>query len=134
MKEIKAIIERNSQGLYSIYMEEAEGLGYGLNATGATEEEAKQNFAEVYTGMQELFLSKGLPFVEVSFNFQRDLVSYLQFYAKRFTLVGLSSITGIHKSQLSHYINETNKPTAKTQERIWKRLCTFFATETAGVA
>lgn len=43
MKEVKAIIERSSEGRYSIYMDD-DTLSYLITAEGATLDEAKKDF------------------------------------------------------------------------------------------
>lgn len=133
MKQIKAIIERSSEGRYSIYLND-DRIDYGITATGATEAEAKTSFLQAYEEMKAYYLQEKKAFVEITFVFKRDIISFLQYYAKRFTLVGLAAITGIHKSQLSHYLNATNYPTVKTQEKIWQSLRAYFMAEAEALA
>lgn len=124
MKQVKAIIERAKDGFYSIYMDD-DTLDYGCIGTGESIPAAKADFNKAYGEMRAHYLSENRPFEEVSFTFQTDYVSLLQYYAQTFTLVALARITGINKGQLSHYINETSTPSARTIEKIKQGLARF---------
>lgn len=117
MKEVKAIIERSSEGRYSIYMDD-DTLSYLITAEGATLDEAKKDFIESYESVKEYSKSHNEAFEEVEFDFCYDMASFLQHYAYAFTLAGLSRITGVNQGQLSHYINGTSRPSARTIEKI----------------
>lgn len=54
----------------------------------------------------------------VEFAFVYDAPSLLSYYSKYISLVGLSELTGIHRSQLSHYISGHRTPSAKTTQKI----------------
>lgn len=131
MKTVNTIIERSAEGGYSLYMKDADFLSYGITCTGSTEAEAIATFYDLYDGMRALYKEEKKQFEEVAFVFRCDVVSYLQYYAKTFTLVALERITGINQGQLSHYINETSKPSKKTAEKIISSLRKFFAQENA---
>lgn len=134
MKTITAIIERCPDGSSSIYMGNADFLDYGITCTGKTEAEAIATFYELYEGMRELYKEENKHFEEVDFTFQKDVVSYLQFYAKCFTLVSLGRITGVSKSQLSHYINRSSNPKKKTADKILNAIQNFFVQEAKSVS
>ena len=88
MKEVKAIIERSSEGRYSIYMDD-DTLSYLITAEGATLDEAKKDFIESYESVKEYSKSHNEAFEEVEFDFCYDMASFLQHYAYAFTLAGL---------------------------------------------
>lgn len=117
MKQVKAIIERSNDGRYSIYMDAPE-MPYLVTAEGGSLEDAKRDFMECYEDMKLYHREKGEPFEEVDFSFSYDMASFLQHYAYAFTLAGLSRITGVNQGQLSHYINGTSRPTARTIDKI----------------
>lgn len=119
MKQVKVIIERSLSGEYSAYMD-CYDLEYGVNAQGGSIEEAKANFEAVYNGMRSDFARDGKQFTEVTWEFEADYMSFLEYYAQFFTLVGLSRLTGINKGQLSHYLNGTARPRPATIERMQK--------------
>lgn len=118
MKKIKAIIETSMDGGFSIYMSGADDMNYLITETGDTIEEAKANFMAAYEDTKQYCIKTGEPFEEVEFNFEYDMESFLGYYSKVFTLVGLSQVTGINKCQLSHYLNGSSKPGARTMEKI----------------
>ena len=132
MKRVKAIIERGTDGIYSIYMDD-NTLEYGINGQGATINEAREDFCAVYKEMRDFYAEQRRPFTEVEFDYEYDIVSFLQYYSKIFTLVGLSKLTGINKGQLSHYINGTSRPGTKTAAKIQAGIGRF-ATELAEVS
>ena len=119
MKKVKVILERSLSGEFSAYMD-CYDLEYGVNAQGASIEEAKANFEVVYNGMRSDFVRDGKKFTEVTWEFEVDSLSLLEYYAQFFTLVGLSRFTGINKGQLSHYLNGTSRPRPATIERMQK--------------
>ncbi len=133
MKKVEAIIERGRDGLYSIYMD-CDTLNYGVIGTGDTENEAKEDFMLAYEEMKEHYQESGHHFEEVDFDFKTDFVSFLQYYATVFSLVGLSKITGINKSQISHYINGTSRPSKITETKIAQALQEFGKSMTAAMA
>lgn len=135
MKKITAIIERGTDGRFSICMgDEADALDYSCIGTGDTEEEARKDFLAVYEDMRNYYREEGKYFEEVEFEFVTDYISMLQYLSGVFTLVGLSKITGINKGQLSHYITATSRPGRRTIERIRQSLHNFgmqLASQTA---
>lgn len=68
MKRVKAVIERSSEGRYSIYMD-APTMSYLITAEGATLEEAKSDFMTYYNETKEYFQSHNEAFEEVEFDF-----------------------------------------------------------------
>ena len=68
MKKVKAIIEKASDGSFSIYMDAPE-MGYLVTGTGDTIEEAKKMFAGGYDDMKRVYAEKGRSFEEVEFEY-----------------------------------------------------------------
>lgn len=117
MKKVKAIIERASDGTYSIYMDAPE-MDYLITGTGNTATEAMRVFCGGYEDMKRVYAEKGKAFEEVEFTFEYDTASFLSHYSNVFSLVGLSHITGINKGQLSHYVTGHRKPSRTTAQKI----------------
>lgn len=117
MKQVKAIIERASDGTYSIYSD-ADDLSYLITGTGKTVEQAKQDFASGYADMRQYYEQQGKDFEEVEMLFSYDVASFLAYYSKVLSLAGLSRLTGINPQQLSHYATGRRNPSAKTVKKI----------------
>lgn len=124
MKKVKAIIERASDGTYSIFMDAPE-MDYLVTGTGETAAEAMQAFQDGYDDMKKIYEEKGERFEEVKFEYEYDTASFLSLYAGIFSLVGLASITGINKGQLSHYVTGRRKPSRSTAEKIQNSIRDF---------
>ena len=64
MKKIIAIIERASDGSYSVYHDDL-SMGYLVTGTGDTAEEAIQCFNDGYEDFRRIYKEEGKPFKEV---------------------------------------------------------------------
>lgn len=117
MKKVIAHIEKGRDGLYSVYMYD-ESLEYSVNGQGKTAKAAISDFNAVYNEMKKFYAETNMPFTQVEFEYKYDFSALLASCAEVFTLVGLSRITGINKSQLSHYLNGSSTPSLHTTERI----------------
>lgn len=117
MKKVKAIIERASDGTYSIYMD-APDMDYLVTGTGKTASEAMQCFTDGYEDIKKVYDEMGKGFEEVEFEYEYDTASFLSHYSNVLSLVGLSHITGINKGQLSHYMTGRRKPSRSTAQKI----------------
>ena len=115
-RHIKAHIECNSNGFYTVYFEE--DLPFGCIGEGYSAKEAKEDFLKVFEEMRRNHLERTGENVEVEFEFVYDASAFLQHYKGLLTLAGLSRMTGINKAQLSQYVCGTRHPSPKTQERI----------------
>lgn len=124
MKKIIAVIERASDGTYSVYSDD-DNLPYLITGTGATIAEAHDIFMGGYEDMKRVFAEDDRYFEDVLFEFHYDVPSFLQQYAYALTLAGLERITGVNQRQLSHYINGVRKPSKATTQRIEERLRAF---------
>lgn len=124
MRKVKAIIERASDGTFSIYSD-ADDLDYLVTGTGATVEEAMKCFEGGYEDIKRLYADEGKPFVEVEMTYQYDMASFLSYYTKAFSLAGLARITGINQHQLSHYVTGRRVPSQRTKEKMQKSIHAF---------
>jgi hypothetical protein len=126
MKKTIAIIERGTDGRYSIFIEDT-NYPYGIIGTGSSVKEAMNDFYDGYKEMKEYVVSTREPFVEAEFVFKYDIPSFLQEYAYAFTLAGLERITGVNQKQLGHYISGYRKPSRKTINKIEAGIHSFSA-------
>lgn len=126
MKEVKAYIEGNGQGLYSIYTEE--DLPIFLIGDGCSIQEAKEDFLKVYEESRQEYLEETSKQLAYTFKFELTVSAFLQQYKGILSLAGLSKLTGINKAQLSQYVCGTRNPSPKTQEKI-KEAVRSFANE-----
>ena len=117
MRKVNAIIEKASDGNYSIYMD-ADDMPYLVTGTGKTVEEARKVFEDGYEDIKKYYAETGKPFEEVEFSYQYDIPTFVQKYAYRITLAGLERITGVNQKQLGHYISGYRHPSAKTAKKI----------------
>lgn len=123
MKEIKAHIECNKNGFFSVYVEE--NLPFGIIGEGKTAQEAKTDFLNVYEEMRKSYKRRTGKDVDLSFKFVMDASAFLQSYKGVLSLSGLSRIVGINKAQLSQYVCGTRHPSPKTHAKIKKAIKEF---------
>lgn len=124
MRKVKAIIERASDGNYSVYMD-ADNVGYLITGTGTSAEEAIRCFEGGYNDMKGFYAKKGMKFEELEFEYEYDMASFLSYYSKNFSLAGLSRLTGINQGQLSHYMTGRRKPSAVTVKKMQNSIHQF---------
>lgn len=126
MKRVKAIVGRVNKGtyVYSVVMD-ADDVPFGLNGTGRTVEEAKQDMLEAFEEIKEIMRESGESYDDLCFDYVYDIPSFLSYYAHILTLAGLERISGINQRQLSHYINGTSKPGKATVERFRESIHSF---------
>lgn len=115
-RHIKAHIECNNSGFYTVYFEE--DLPFGCFGEGFSAKEARENFLATFEAMRKEHLERTGENVEAEFEFVYDASAFLQYYKGLLTLAGLSRMTGINKAQLSQYVTGRRHPSPKTQERI----------------
>ena len=115
-RHIKAHIECNSDGFYTVYFDD--DLPFGCFGEGHSAKEAKEDFLAVFEEMRRNHLERTGENVEAEFEFVYDASAFLQHYKGLLTLAGLSRMTGINKGQLSQYVTGRRHPSPKTQERI----------------
>ena len=124
MKQVNAIIERASDGTYSIFID-ADDLDYLVTGTGDTVEEAKRVFEGGYEDMRRVFAEEGRPFTEIEWTYKYDMASFLAYYSKVMSMAGLSRLTGINQQQLSHYVTGRRHPSPKTVEKMQTAIQAF---------
>lgn len=124
MKDVKAIIEQAPDGNYSIY-HDTDALPYLVTGTGKTIELAKADFLHGYEDMKHYCLEHDGVFEEAKWHWSYDTATFLRDYAFAFSLAGLSRITGVNQGILSHYVNGTSRPSAKTISRIQQGINSF---------
>ena len=124
MRKVNAIIERASDGTFSIYSD-ADDLEYLVTGTGNTVEEAKKCFEGGYEDIKNYSLRHNEPFTEVEMVYQYDMASFLSYFTKAFSLAGLSRITGVNQGQLSHYVTGRRVPSQRTKEKMQQAIHAF---------
>lgn len=112
-----AIIERGTDGTYSVYIRDPH-YPYGIIGTGASVKEAREDFMVGYEEMKAYVTETEGAFKEADFAFKYDIPSFLQEFAFAFSLAGLERITGVNQKQLGHYISGYRKPSDKTVRKI----------------
>ena len=119
MKQIEAIIERASDGTYSVYCKDEIFSG-----SGETIDAAKKDMLDQIAFYKETAIAEGFKYPEwlddeYSIEYTTDAASLLRYYigAGIFSLAGLEKVTGINQKQLWSYVNGT-KPRKTQSERI----------------
>lgn len=119
MKQIEAIIERASDGTYSVYCKDEifSGMGDTIDAAKADMEQQMAFYKE--TAIQEGFKYPEFLDGEYTVSYTVDMPSLMAYYvaAGIFTLASLQKVTGINQKQLWAYLNGT-KPRKAQQDRI----------------
>lgn len=124
MKTVTAIIERGTDGRYSVFIEDKD-YPYGVIGTGATVKEAEADFMEGYEDMRLFVEESDGEFEAAEFVFKYDVPSFLQAFAFAFSLAGLERITGINQKQLGHYISGFRHPSPTTVRKIESAIHSF---------
>lgn len=116
-KSINAYIERADDGTYNVYY--TANLPIVVHGAGATVQEALEDFQDSFEELaEEVDPEQRKQLDQVEFRFIYDTASLLHYYSKYISLVGLSELTGIHRTQLSHYISGHRKPSTQTIHKI----------------
>lgn len=123
--EVKAIIERGSDGTYDICLETKHTLPFGLLGQGKTVVEAKDDFQTCIEEMKEIYNEDAKPFPKFTVVYLYDAASFLQSYSKKISLAGLELITGINQRQLSQYLNGYRSPSQRTVKKIEESIHSF---------
>ncbi|NDV46190.1 XRE family transcriptional regulator [Paludibacter sp. 221] len=120
----KVIIERGTDGFYSLYMNE-DKFDFGLNGQGNTVEEAKEEFLQAYNELKEMYAEEKKQVPALDFVYEYDVASFLNYYDGILSKSGLEKITGINQKQLWHYASGTRKPNPETVKKIQDGLNRF---------
>jgi len=125
MKTIEAIIERASDGTFSVYC-----TSEMFSGMGKTAEEAKLELRQQMDFFKNTAIEKSFPYpaflnedFEIVYKF--DTGSLLEYYSGILSLSGLEKITGIHQKQLWNYLHKKSKPRKAQIEKIEKGLHTL---------
>ena len=113
---VKAHVECNKNGLYTVYVDET--MPFGVIGEGHSADEAKKDFLKVFDTMRKMHQERTGDNCQIDFEFVYDASAFLQHYKGMLTLVGLARITGINKNQLSQYVCGVRYPSKRTQNRI----------------
>ena len=76
MKIVNAIVERASDGTFSVYMD-PDATGYLITGTGDTPEAAVDDFKTAYKEIKDFHEKSGKSFEECEFAFVYDTASFL---------------------------------------------------------
>jgi hypothetical protein len=125
MKTVKTLIERASDGSYSVYMKNPDELPYGLIGVGDSVSQAIDDWNSSYQEMHDLMMANGEDFVEANFTFSYDVPSFLAYYGGLLTFKGLAKLTGVSAAQLSQYATGYRNPSPKTTAKIQAGLHAF---------
>ncbi|MCL2597132.1 MAG: helix-turn-helix transcriptional regulator [Paludibacter sp.] len=122
--KLKVIIEQNSKGHYSAYIDD-ENINFGILGEGKSVEATIEDFKIGVEEMRETYQILGREFPDVEFNFMYDTSSFLSSYSQIMSLAGMSRLTGINQGLLSHYVTGRKKPRKETVDKICTSVHTF---------
>ncbi len=119
MKRIAAIIERATDGTYSVYCKDEIFSGMGDTIAEAKADMLRQMEAYRETAKEEGFKYPEFLDGDFTIDYSVDAPSLMNYYLDKgwFTLATLEKITGISQKQLWAYANGT-KPRKAQEERI----------------
>lgn len=70
MNTIKVFTEKNTKGIFSVYIDlNDDTLDYNIHGTGNTEQEAIDDFLTAYQAMKQFYKQKQINFTEAKFTF-----------------------------------------------------------------
>lgn len=114
--EVTAIVELSKDGLFGIYI--SDNLpGLGLNGTGNTVEEAKNDMLSAYQEIKEIFAEEGKEVPELTFSYKYDLPSFFDY----FSWINVSEFAkkvGLNASLLRRYKNGSKFASEEQCKRI----------------
>ena len=119
MKQIEAIIERATDGTYSIFCKNEIFSGMGGTIEDAKRDMARQMKAYKETALEEGFRYPEFLDGEYTISYTIDALSLMNYYVKTgmFSLATLEKVTGIAQKQLWSYTKGT-KPRKAQADRI----------------
>ena len=120
----KVIIERGTDGVFSLYMD-GDKFDFGLNGQGDTVESAKEDFLMSYKELKDMYSDEGKNVPNLDFVYEYDVASFLNYYDGILSKSGLEKITGINQKQLWHYSSGRRKPSRETIKKIQEGLNRF---------
>jgi len=114
--KVKVIVEQAADGGFWCYTEDSVN-GVGINATGATVEEAKRDFMDCVEEAKADCLEEGREWRDAVFEYKYDLQSFFNY----FTFLNVSDIaarSGVNPSLMRQYSRGIKKAGEKTYKRM----------------
>lgn len=99
--KVTAVIEKGSDGFYSVYVTD-DLPGFGLNGAGASVEEAKKEMLAAYDEIKEIMVEEGKTVPDLEFEYQYDLKSFFDYF-DWINVTKLAKKLKINRSLLSRY-------------------------------
>ena len=118
MKKIQAIIEKNSDGGYSVYCVNESFSGMGDTPEGAKEDMIKSMSFFAETAKQNNFQYPAWLDGQYDIEYKFDAASLLTYYAGIITPAALSRLTGINPKQIWAYAHGKSKPRPAQLQKI----------------
>lgn len=113
-------ISKGKDGSFSLYPEDNANINYGIIGEGETIQSAIAEWYSVYKAMKKNYQENNRYFQEANFEFYLDIPSFIKYYGLLFSFQGLANITGVNATNLQKYANEEQKPSYKTQIKIYQ--------------
>ena len=120
METVKAIIDRTTDGTYSVYCEEVPSF-FGM---GATIEQAKKEMLEtIRLTKEEIGRDAAAVYPdwldgEYEIEYKYDVQGFLEYYAGIITPTALGKIAGINPKQMWNYMHGVAKPRKAQVDKI----------------
>lgn len=111
--QIKAIIEKGKDGLYSVRSEAKIGYSY-MGGFGESVEEAKEDFLE---SVKEAFEESGIEEEDVKVAYSYDMPSFFNYF-DFINVSKFSSMIGVNESKMRQYKSGLAHPGEKTAKKI----------------
>lgn len=119
MKTIEAVLERASDGTYTVYCKNEFFSGAGETIEAAKQDMLSQMSFYKKTAREEGFRYPVFLDEEYRISYSFDMPSLIKYYFEKgiFSLSGMEKVTGINQKQLWAYLNGT-KPRKAQSDRI----------------
>ena len=118
MQKVEAIIERASDGTYSVYCVNEMFSGMGNSAEDAKKDMLSQMDFFKKTATEEGFSYPEFLDEDFEIVYKFDVESLLGYYSGILSLSGMEKITGVHQKQLWNYLHGKSKPRKPQIEKI----------------
>lgn len=126
MTTIDAIIERATDGTYTVYCKSEIFSGAGTSIERAKDDMLRQMAVYKETAQVEGFKYPAFLDEEFEVSYELDMPSLLKYYVEAgiFSLAGVSVMTGINQKQLWSYLNgiKPRKPQVERMEKGFRKL------------
>jgi hypothetical protein len=124
MRKVKVTIERAKDNTFSAYTD-CHDYDFALLGYGDTVKETIADFYDVCNEFKAMYAEEGREFLELEFDFQYDVPSFLDYYTGLLSKSGLEKITGINQKQLWQYASGYRRPKPETIRKIQESLYHF---------